>query len=192
MQNAGLVFGTVVVGAMLLAVIAGHALTWRRTRDRGAATPCVYLLFQTASAGLAMYDVSLYFFFLTMHYVEYHVLMAPRCFDTPLDPNSGTDRLFGRLRRNRILFYAMIILVAGIANFMIFSTMGTYVTRNWSSWPTPTRIMLAVFNGLFVTHYFVESFIWKFSNPFYRQSLSPLYSAHATKKPIAAMPQAMA
>jgi hypothetical protein len=132
-------------------------------------------MFQSASAALAMYDTSLYIFFLTMHYVEYHVLMAPRCFDTPLDPNSGADRLFGRIRRHRLVFYALIILVAGVANFLIISTMGTYVTRSWSSWPTPSRIMLALFNGLFVTHYFLEAFIWRFSDPFYRQSVLPLY-----------------
>ncbi len=192
-HNSGLMLGAVVVSAMLLVLIVGHGLTWYRTRDRGVAAPFTYLMFQSASSGLAMYDTSLYIFCLTMHYVEYHVLMAPRCFDTPLNPNSGTDRLFGLFRHNRILFYAMIILLAGIANFMILSTMGTYVTRSWNSWPTPSRIMLALFNGLFVTHYFVEAFLWRFSNPFYRQSLMPLYfSPRDQQQPISAIPRAMA
>ena len=79
---------------------AGHAITWR-TRDKGGSLLSFYLLFQSASSGLAMIDTSLYIFCLTMHYVEYHVLMTPRCFDVPLDPNSSTDRLFGVIRRNR-------------------------------------------------------------------------------------------
>ena len=190
-RNVGIVLGTGVVGAMFLALVAGHGVTWYRTRDKGAAAPLVYLLFQSASSGLAMIDTSLYIFCLTMHYVEYHVLMAPRCFDVPLDPTSTTDRFFGLLRRNRVVFYGMIVLVAGAANFMMISTMGTYITRGWTSWPTPTRVMLAMFNGLFVMHYFVEAFIWKFSDPFYRKSLMPLYfTPSAQKQSIPAIPQA--
>ena len=37
--------------------------------------------------------------------------------------------------------------------------------------------LVALFNGLFVFHYFVEMFIWKFSEPHYRQTLGPLYFA---------------
>ena len=150
-------------------------------------------MFQSASSGLAMYDMSLYIFCLTMHYVEYHVLMAPRCFDTPLDAQQPTDRLFGRLRRNRILFYAVIVLVAGIANFDDHLHDGNLRhprldyrgrRRHGSCWRSST--------GLFVTHYFVEAFIWKFSNPFYRQSLTPLYFTPRSKQPIKAMPQGTA
>jgi hypothetical protein len=35
--------------------------------------------------------------------------------------------------------------------------------------------LISLFAGLFVFHYFVETFIWKFSDPYYRQSLGPLY-----------------
>jgi hypothetical protein len=179
-RNEALTFGAAVLGVMLLVLVVGHALTWRRTRDREVAAPFAYLLFQSASAMLAMYSTTLYISTLTMHYVEYHVLMAPRCFDCSLDPDSKSDRLFGLIRSNKLVFYGLIVLVAGLANFMIISTMGTFVTRSWTSWPTPTRMMLAVFNGLFVTHYFVEAFIWKFSNPFYRKTLGPLYFGPTT------------
>ena len=37
--------------------------------------------------------------------------------------------------------------------------------------------LVAVFDGIFVFHYFVEMFIWKFSEPHYRQTLGPLYFA---------------
>ncbi len=173
--SRGLVLGAVILGSMFLGLFVSHFIVWRKTLDRGAAATLIYLVFQSASACLAMYELSLYVFFLTMHYVEYHVLMAPRCFDIPLDTTSSADRLFARLRRNPVLFYAIIIVVAGIANVMIISTMGTYVVKSWTSWPTPSRMMLALFNGLFVMHYFVDAFIWKFTNPYYRRSLLPLY-----------------
>ena len=35
--------------------------------------------------------------------------------------------------------------------------------------------LLAIFDGLFVFHYFVEMFVWRFSEPHYRQTLGPLY-----------------
>jgi hypothetical protein len=192
-HNADLTLGALIAGSMFLALVVSHGLTWYKTRDRGVAATLAYLMFQSASAALAMYDTSLYIFCLTMHYVEYHVLMAPRCFDVRLDPGSRTDRLFGLVQANRVLFYAILVIVAGVANLMIISTMGTYVTRSWATWPTPARLMLALFNGLFVTHYFVEAFIWKFSDPFYRQSLLPLYfSPSARQQSIPAVPSAMA
>jgi hypothetical protein len=30
-----------------------------------------------------------------------------------------------------------------------------------------------------VTHYFIEAFIWKFGNPYYRAALGPLYFPRA-------------
>ena len=35
----------------------------------------------------------------------------------------------------------------------------------------------AVFDGLFVFHYFVEMLIWRFSDPFFRKNLTGLYFA---------------
>lgn len=37
--------------------------------------------------------------------------------------------------------------------------------------------LLGIFDGVFVFHYFVEMFVWRFSEPHYRQTLSPLYFA---------------
>ena len=36
-------------------------------------------------------------------------------------------------------------------------------------------VLISLFDGLFVFHYFIEAFIWKFSEPYYRQTLGPLY-----------------
>ncbi|MDP9324256.1 MAG: hypothetical protein M3P13_11530 [Acidobacteriota bacterium] len=45
-------------------------------------------------------------------------------------------------------------------------------------------MLFALFDGLFVFHYFVESFIWRFSEPYYRQTLGPLY--FGSRQPAAA------
>jgi len=34
---------------------------------------------------------------------------------------------------------------------------------------------VSIFDGLFVFHYFVEMWIWRFSDPFFRRTLTPLY-----------------
>ena len=81
-----------VVTGLFVWVLAGFALAWSRSRTRSALlVPLAYFLLQTCSAGLAVYSTSLYAFGLAMHYVEYHVLMIPRCFHTPLDAH-GADR----------------------------------------------------------------------------------------------------
>lgn len=39
--------------------------------------------------------------------------------------------------------------------------------------------LVAVFDGLFVFHYFVEMFVWRFGDPHFRRELSGLYFAPA-------------
>lgn len=47
------------------------------------------------------------------------------------------------------------------------------------------RVLLAMFDGLFVFHYSVDSLIWKFGDPFYRTTLAPLYFApRAPARPV--------
>jgi hypothetical protein len=41
--------------------------------------------------------------------------------------------------------------------------------------PPAYVVVIALFDGLFVFHYLVEAYIWRFSEPYYRNSLSPLY-----------------
>src|ERR1019366_7782810 len=66
-----------------------------------------YLGIQTVAALFAIVSFRLYFATLATHYVEYHVLMYPRCFNIALDDRSGLDRWFGGLRRNWGVFYGM-------------------------------------------------------------------------------------
>lgn len=167
------------VAALLTAMTAGFGVlsvvllvrTWNRGgRRTGLAEALGYFGFQTLAALLAVVSSPLYFAALATHYVEYHVLMFPRCFYTPLDESRGLDRWFAGLRRHRIAFYAFLLTVAGIV--MMFTTPA-------GPGPHPIRFLavVSIFDGLFVFHYFVEMLIWKFSDPFYRRSLGSLYFA---------------
>ena len=189
-QNEAMLLGGVIVGAMFLLILIGYFQVWLRSRDlRVVAVPLTYLLLQSTSAGLAIYSTSLYIYCLTMHYVEYHVLMVPRCFSTSLDLGAATDRVYDRLRRNKALFYGLIVAVAALATSLTLMTMGIFMIRDLRSWPTPARLMIALFDGLFVMHYFIESLIWKFGNPYYRNSLLPLYfSPTPARVPVEARP----
>ncbi len=167
-----------IAAALCIVVVAGFVMTSRHSGQRGAMmAPVAYFLMQSVSAALGVYQTSLYVYCLAMHYVEYHVLMMPRCFDIPLDPSTRTDRLFDRLRANRTVFYGLILVIAGLATYMSWITMGWLMHKSWGQWPAPYRFLLAMFDGLFVFHYFIESLIWKFGNPFYRSALGPLYFA---------------
>jgi hypothetical protein len=177
------------VALLFLVVLTGYALALVRSPRPGAlGMPLAYLLFQTVSALLAVYSTALYGIALAMHYVEYHVLMVPRCFDVPLDPQRAPDRLFSRLRRNKLVFYGVILVLAAVASVMtrlslsaMMAMMGQ-VIELWRNGPevgsSPFYLFLiTMFDGIFVFHYFLECFIWKFSDPHYRQTLGPLYFA---------------
>jgi hypothetical protein len=180
-----------VLAGLGLTILIGIAVTARSAERPGRLlAPASYFILQTISALLAAYSTALYGIALAMHYVEYHVLMLPRCFNTPLDPRQWTDRLFGRLRSSRIIFYLAILLgalivtelVGNVATSMV-NAMTAVLAGMWKGYgggagPTSSyTALLAIFDGLFVFHYFVEMFIWRFSEPYYRQSLSPLYFA---------------
>jgi hypothetical protein len=165
-----------VVGGLLLIVLFGFAQTWLASTDRRALlAPSAYFLLQSVSAALGIYNTSLWMFCLAMHYVEYHVLMVPRCFHAPLDPNSRADRFFERLRRRKVVFYGLLLALAGAVTYLTLYTMGTMVPGSKEFLANSPLGLIALFNGVFVFHYFVESLIWKFSVPYYRQTLRPLY-----------------
>jgi hypothetical protein len=168
--------GAVVSVGLFLAIMANFVWLWRTSADRASAVaPMVYFLMQSSSTALGIYRTSLYLYCLTMHYLEYHVLMVPRCFNSPLDSTNATDRFYGRLRSKRVVFYGVVLAVAGAATYLTWISMGWLINKSWSDWPTPYRVSLALFDGLFVFHYFIEGLIWKFGNPFYRNTLGPLY-----------------
>jgi hypothetical protein len=165
-----------VVAGLFLVVLFGFWQTWRKsTRRRELFVPLVYVVLQSLSAWLGVFRTELWAFGLAMHYVEYHVLMVPRCFDTPLDSTSATDRAFARLRRSKSVFYLALFAVAGGITWLTWSAMGPMIVREQQSGGGAYVALIALFDGIFVVHYFVESLIWRFRVPFYRESLKPLY-----------------
>jgi hypothetical protein len=156
--------------ALGVAVLFGYALGFKRggtMKDLGL--PLAYLALQTASLIPSALWTGFYAFTLTVHYVEYHVLMVPRCFDAPLESKSGVDRFYAALTANKGAFYLVLLAAAGV----------WVALQAWAIPPGPAsaggRALVHVFDGLYVFHYIVEMYIWKFSDPFFRKQLSPLY-----------------
>jgi hypothetical protein len=169
-----------VAWAGLLAVALGlfglvAARLWRATGSPAAAG---YLGVQTVAALTAAAYLPLYIAALAVHYVEYHVLMAPRCFRTPLDPRSRLDRAYGAVRARPAVFYGLVLATAAVVTLCTRAGMGM-MGRDPAAAGRPVGYLalIAVFDGLFVFHYFVEMFIWRFGDPHFRRELGGLYFA---------------
>lgn len=164
-------------GVCLAVIVGGYARAWWNAPDRSVlVVPTAYFAMQTVAGGLAVYNISLYLFALAVHYVEYHVLMYPRCFRCSLDPDQASDRIFAVLRSRRIIFYGTLIVLAGLFAFRTWTSMVNTKFYAEALGTSPIFILIGLFDGLFILHYFLESLIWKFSDPYYRQNLGPLYS----------------
>jgi len=168
--------GLAVAAVLLFFILRNLYAAWQQTGDRAAVVAAlVYLALQSASALMVVYRSRLYVASLAMHYVEYHVLMAPRLFQVPLNPAAPADRIAGFFRRYRMAFYMALLLIAGwasAASIFAYSGMPIAPTGPRSWW-----YLVNMFNGIFLAHYFIEAFVWKFGNPFYRETLRPLYFA---------------
>ncbi len=170
--------GLATVVVLLGVILAQQAQAWRVGTDRGAVLASLgYLLLQSASAAMVIWDARLFVASLAMHYVEYQVLMAPRVFRAPLDTASRVDRVAAFFRRHKVVVYMAIRLIAAWASAAsLLTASGTPVA------PTGPQFwwyLVNLFNGIFLAHYFIEAFVWKFGNPFYRQTLGPIYFAAA-------------
>ena len=132
----------------------------------GAWLPLTYFVFQAVSAAAAVFETRLYVVALAMHYVEYHVIMHPRCFETPLDGKHALDRAAAFVRARPALFYALLAAIT-----MVFE-LRNQVPADVSA---GTRFFVHMFDGIFLVHYFLEAFLWKFSDSFYRRTLAGLY-----------------
>jgi hypothetical protein len=179
-----------IIAGLFLAMTAGFGVAYARSANgREALVPLAYFLFQTGAALLAAYNLAFYGLALAMHYVEYHLLMAPRCFLTKLDPARPVDRVFGLLRANKFIFYSLLFFAAFVVTVctvdftaMLAMLEGTKETTGREGQST-SLLLFALFDGLFVFHYFLESFIWRFSEPYFRQTLGPLYFAPRPAQP---------
>lgn len=131
-----------------------------------------YLLVQAAAASLAVYEVGFYSFALAIHNIEYHILIAPRIFKTPLDSSSRMDRAMGVFRKFPILFY---LLLLGFSSFLLFATQPEVIMMITGSPSSIAPAITNLFNGIFLAHYVVEAFIWKFKTPHWSNELKTLY-----------------
>jgi hypothetical protein len=164
----------VVAGVLFAVIVHGFVLAWRSagTERSAVLAAFAYFLLQSASAGLVVYRSRLYFASLAMHYVEYHLLMVPRLFEGELDTSSKVDRIAAWFRRRKGVFYGAVVAVAAcVSAGPLLALGGVHFTRDDRfGW-----FFVNLLGGIFVAHYFVEAFVWKFRQPFYRETLVPLY-----------------
>ena len=170
--------------SMSLVAIAGGLFVWliaaylrqlyaSNADDKSyALIPIGYLVCQATCAAMAAYRTELYLASLAMHYLEYHVLMHPRVFAHLREDESIGDRLMGLFKRNQWFFYA------GLLALSLFLYMGPRVfngyehplgAQGWIFW---VFVIQSIIGTL---HFYVDSLLWRFSNPFYRKTLGPLY-----------------
>ena len=134
----------------------------------------LYFAFQFLGTIAATVFLPLYLAALAMHYVEYHILMIPRIQAQKLDESHRIDRTYGWLRARPIAFIGAILFLALLVttgmNSMEFAVPKTPGGTAWT-------FLLTAFDALIVVHYFLEMFIWKFSDPHFRNSLNGVYFA---------------
>jgi hypothetical protein len=149
--------------AALFVAVSGSYLR-PALRDRpGARLALAYFLVQAICSAAAVYRTWLYLTALAVHYLEYHVIMYPRCFAPDPEARRRSDWLRGRAP----LFYAL------LAPLVIL-----FELRN-SFQPGSIALgyLIHIFDGIFLAHYVLDAFLWRFGNPFYRDTLGPLYFA---------------
>jgi hypothetical protein len=172
----------IAIGLVFLYLNWNYRQARRGHIDLGVDKPLFYLVVQSFSPLLGV--ISLWFYMATtaIHHLEYHLLMIPRCFQIQLDETSRVDRFFGWLRSNPIRFYSIVIFIAGLATLFIGAGMGAMgMIDSTSDRPIPLIALIAIFDGLFVFHYLIDGFIWRFSDPHYRSTLAGLYFAPKPK-----------
>jgi hypothetical protein len=135
---------------------------------RAARLAFAYFVVQAICSAAAVYRTWLYLTALAVHYLEYHVIMYPRCFSPEASPEAtGTQRpgWLGWIRARPLVFYALLIPL-----LILFELRNSIQTGS-----RPLAFLIHIFDGIFVVHYVMDAFLWRFGNPFYRQVLGPIY-----------------
>ncbi len=164
-------------------VLRGLSHIRRQSPDpHGFAAANAYFSLQAIGMLAAAFYLPLYLAALAMHYVEYHVLMVPRCFRSVIDSSSCAERSFGWLRDRPVAFVATVVLLALLVVAGSVAGMGM-MGRGMASLSQPLGYLacIAIFDGIFVFHYFIEMFIWRFRDPHFRSALAGMYIAPAAK-----------
>lgn len=181
--NPAVIAGAILAAALFLVNTTSLLLGWQRSgrRPRGW-TAAVYFAFQGISMSLAIWRFELYLAALAMHFVEYHLLMRHRVFAGTPDARAWPDRVLAWLKTYRAIFYLLLIIPAAYVVFW------AEVMDDMKVSPTvPMRLLTNILNGIFLFHYFVEAFIWKFSDPYWRSSLAPLFLGQPSAAPLRAI-----
>ena len=152
--------------------------------DLRVLAPLGYFLIQVSAIFATVIHMRFYVVALAVHYVEYHVLIVSRTAHAALRPASAVDRLLGWLIAKPLRLAAVVVVIAGFFDLTRHGAFGLGAVLAGS--PLPLRFTFYMLDGVFLFHYFVESFIWKFSEPYYRQSLKFL----APAKPVPAAARA--
>jgi hypothetical protein len=163
-----------VLCAFFFAVLVGFFLAWRASSNRKALrVPAAHFLFQVTSASIWAYRTDLFMFSLGMHWAEYHVIMFPRMFRRP----QGATKVSEALGGNKAFFYVLVLILGAWQCF------GPTLGRAHALMQHPSlQIVAGMFMSINMVHFFIDGFVWKFSNPFFQQQLGPLYFP----KPVAA------
>ncbi len=168
--------GLVIVAAGLFVGLLAFYVTKLREvgpEDRSyALIPIAYLVCQGSCAALAVYRTEFYLASLGMHYIEYHILMQPRVFANLRPDESIGDRLMSIFSRNQWLFYV------GLIALSLFIYAGPRIANDYQhplgghGWIYWVFVIQSIIGSL---HFYVDSLLWRFSNPFYQKTLGPLY-----------------
>ena len=70
--------------------------------------------------------------------------------------------------------------VVGTTPSLVYAGLLAVTTASWFNYLAPpsglaTTFFVHIFDGIFLMHYFVEAFLWRFRVPYYRDTLAPLY-----------------
>jgi hypothetical protein len=165
-----LVWATLAFAFVLFVAIIRLGL--RAQGDGPRRIPIAYFCVQTCAAVASIIDMRLYLAANATHYAEYHLLMYPRMMRQELG-SSLVDRAMRSLRSSPYVLYGVVL---------VASTVVSAFVRNWGglatlidAGPKPFGFFFHLLDGIFLFHFFVEAFIWKFGNPYYGAALKGLY-----------------
>jgi len=153
------------LGLLALAIAAQYVKALAQPGTRAAARIALtYFAIQALGAAAAVYDTALYLISLSVHYVEYHVIMAPRNLAPDSPPGAAEPSPRGLWTRPLFLYGALAAVV------LLFEARNHAPAEQVS-----TRLLVHAFDGIFLLHYVLDAFLWKFRKPYFRQQLGPLY-----------------
>jgi hypothetical protein len=165
--------------AVLMALFVSVAFVYARQVAAGGGRPArlglTYFVIQAICSAAAIYQTWLYLTVLAVHYLEYHVIMYPRCFGRVESPGAESKRgkWLAWLRTRPLVFYA----------FLAPLLLAFELRNSIQPGSRPLTFLIHIFDGIFIAHYVLDAFLWRFGNPFYRQLLGPLYFETAPASP---------